>query len=1009
MKHTKVTQERSALVLTRRHTRLISLVCASALALGVPILSTPVTQAADTGSISGTITLPVGHSFENTGAPAVGQVRACLFVAKMYGPDPKAASSTACKYGNVNSDGTYTINGLTLGEEYAVYAQPNRIPVIPADVMMTAYDGYATPWSGLSDFNYQDTVKPDPVLVPLDGTPVTGIDIAMQQGAKITGTVSPADADAKSVSVCEISGSEFISCENWWTEPDGTYTAIARPGATVVLYAQAAGYISQYLGGLEGPYYDDEVPFNDYVTRIIVPEATYTVGGNDFALTKQTIISGTVFGVTSIADVEICVVAVDGNWYCRLGALNKTTGDYSFAVRGNTQFTVCASYNRLEWRCLDYFVINRDSFPYQPLATDMSSVDVTKYDAPGSDQTAGGYDFYPKPWEAGFKSLVVTGNPVVGQTLTAVATTGPSDANLTYQWYTNCNLVAAEITGATGPTYVVQSADVDQSLCVKVTASKLPWFTEKSLTSLPVTGQAAELTLSSYSWTVPSEAAASETITVTSTSDWQATASDSWITINPASGIDGSSSQTISVDANPSVDARSSTIVFTSNDGLTATYTITQPGVPVVPTLLSAMVISGEAMVGRTLSVSASVTPSDATVTYEWYTGCDGTPTAISGATSDSYLVQASDAGQSICAKATASKLPFYSKISIFSTPVTIQVPIEVTKAVAAPNPVAVFQNVTIDLAYTPSDASYTVAWYRNGLELISGATALSYTVAPADSGSTLVAKITVSKAGYDSVEVFSNTITVTGDKPPTGLVWLTPAGIVRVGTQVDLHWGIMPQNAFILAEWYVGGVLVMISTNPYEDDYYIPTAADLGKDIVVKLTVYVPSFYPLELHSNVVRVGEFAPVAFTTRAYTDFEKEYIDLIFDASSYAAANPDVVAAVGNSREALLNHFITYSPTELNRLSSFSLVFDPVYYMYVNSDIEAYFGTGNYFEAFTHFLNWGMDEWRATHPGWDVRTYRDNYPDLYAAFGDNCRDYFRHYLPWGFSEGRSGLPL
>ena len=46
-----------------------------------------------------------------------------------------------------------------------------------------------------------------------------------------------------------------------------------------------------------------------------------------------------------------------------------------------------------------------------------------------------------------------------------------------------------------------------------------------------------------------------------------------------------------------------------------------------------------------------------------------------------------------------------------------------------------------------------------------------------------------------------------------------------------------------------------MISTNPFGGSTYTPTAADAGKTVVVKVTVYVPSFSPLVVFSNVVDV----------------------------------------------------------------------------------------------------------------------------------------------------------
>ncbi|NNN01616.1 MAG: OmpA family protein, partial [Acidimicrobiaceae bacterium] len=61
----------------------------------------------------------------------------------------------------------------------------------------------------------------------------------------------------------------------------------------------------------------------------------------------------------------------------------------------------------------------------------------------------------------------ITGSPVVGQTLSAVpgTVTGSPTPSATYQWSTG----AGPITGATGPTYVVASGDLGQTITVTIT------------------------------------------------------------------------------------------------------------------------------------------------------------------------------------------------------------------------------------------------------------------------------------------------------------------------------------------------------------------------------------------------------------------------------------------------------------------------------------------------------------------------------------------------------------
>jgi len=81
--------------------------------------------------------------------------------------------------------------------------------------------------------------------------------------------------------------------------------------------------------------------------------------------------------------------------------------------------------------------------------------------------------------------------------------------------------------------------------------------------------------------------------------------------------------------------------------------------------------------------------------------------------------------------------------------------------------------------------------------------------------------------------------------------------------------------------------------------------------------------------------------------------------IFDAELYAKLNPDVVAVVGKSREALLNHYLTYGINE-NRKGS-NLI--------------------------------------------DIASYKALNPDLAAIFGDDWNKYVAHYTQYGKKEGRS----
>jgi hypothetical protein len=60
-----------------------------------------------------------------------------------------------------------------------------------------------------------------------------------------------------------------------------------------------------------------------------------------------------------------------------------------------------------------------------------------------------------------------------------------------------------------------------------------------------------------------------------------------------------------------------------------------------------------------------------------------------------------------------------------------------------------------------------------------------------------------------------------------------------------------------------------------------------------------------------------------------------------------------------------------------------------------------------EAQAHWQAFGIRECRRAHPRFHPRQYLDLYPDLKAAFGNDCTKGLQHYLNTGRGEGRVGI--
>lgn len=95
----------------------------------------------------------------------------------------------------------------------------------------------------------------------------------------------------------------------------------------------------------------------------------------------------------------------------------------------------------------------------------------------------------------------------------------------------------------------------------------------------------------------------------------------------------------------------------------------------------------------------------------------------------------------------------------------------------------------------------------------------------------------------------------------------------------------------------------------------------------------------------------------------TKSQLKAIKTLFNAKEYAEMYPDVVKAVGNSEDALWNHFVKY----------------------------------------------GLKEGRSLNKTFNVFVYRSCYPDLQKAYGGNLIALYEHYASFGIKENRALISL
>ncbi|MDR0416218.1 MAG: hypothetical protein LBH76_02660, partial [Propionibacteriaceae bacterium] len=199
---------------------------------------------------------------------------------------------------------------------------------------------------------------------------------------------------------------------------------------------------------------------------------------------------------------------------------------------------------------------------------------------------------------------------------------------------------------------------------------------------------------------------------------------------------------------------------------------------------------------GVTASAMCTPNPGNATLAYQWFRG----GTAIAGATGQSYLLTAADAGQAITVRVTGT-FEGASPATATSAAVTPGLSHVLTiDRVNLLTPISVGSTLTPGMQVTAPKGltpTYTWQWYRNGTA-IAGATAEKYTVVEADRGALLAVRLTAHLDGYADATSTSAALPVTAwsvsltDLKQSGSTdVLMTAGVVNqpAGSSVTFQW----------------------------------------------------------------------------------------------------------------------------------------------------------------------------------------------------------------------------
>ncbi len=497
--------------------------------------------------------------------------------------------------------------------------------------------------------------------------------------------------------------------------------------------------------------------------------------------------------VGDVGDDSIEEFSQTGEFLDRFGEAGTGSGQLDLgapmgmAVNGSGDIWVADSYhNRLEefssegaylthWSCQD--IPGATSETYEPTLQDIGSqldVVVTATNSGGETSAASESTLpvkaaeEPPPDEAPVPVIapVITGTTTDGQTLSADTGTwaGTEPISYDYQWQ-SCNGSGedcANITGATGPTYVLGHGDVETTLRMIVTA-------KNAYGSASSTSEATEVIASEPSdSSLPSISGTTmdgQTLTA-STGTWTGTTpisySYQWRQCNSVgeecSDISGATNETYTL-SNGDVGNTLRIVVTASNiAGYTSgTSEATAVIDPLAPSDDSLPSISGTAANGQTLTASTGTWTGTTPISYSYqWRQCNsagGECSNISGATSSTYVLGRDDVGSTIRIVVAASNAAGSTSSTSEPTAVVTAPPIN-TEAPTISGVAAEGQTLSASTGSWEGTLplSYSYQWQDcddlgEGCLDIGGATSATYVPKEVNVGNTLRVVVTATNA----------------------------------------------------------------------------------------------------------------------------------------------------------------------------------------------------------------------------------------------------------------------
>ncbi|MDJ1114444.1 ricin-type beta-trefoil lectin domain protein [Microbacterium sp. LX3-4] len=414
----------------------------------------------------------------------------------------------------------------------------------------------------------------------------------------------------------------------------------------------------------------------------------------------------------------------------------------------------------------------------------------------------------------------ISGQAIVGSTLTARVENWTTGAKLTYQWSAD----GAPIRGAVHTTFKLTDRFAGKRVTVAVTGTRAGYT---SATEISAASTAVLKVLSTSTPTISGTAIVGGKL-VAKAGSWTSGSTLKYQWLASGSSIRGATSSTFTLTADQA--GKAMTVVVT---GSKTGYATTSKSSKATATVLRSMsstapAITGTAVEGQTLGANPGKWTAGAQITYQWLS--DGK--AIAGATQPTLKLGSLHVGKTISVRAAGSKSGYASAIRTSASTPRILRALRIDTPTVTGTP-RVGQTLKANMRSWTPGTTLRYQWLANDSP-IPGATSTTLILGTAQAGKTLRVRVTGEKSGYGSTSRTSiptvrvPLLTFTTSPSPT-VTGSTRPGSTLIADAGSWH----PQPVILSYQWLRNGAAISGAM----DRTYLTTIDDVNASISVRVS----------------------------------------------------------------------------------------------------------------------------------------------------------------------------